>query len=199
MYLVLALLSANLRNFSLSFPTTRWWSDAASAPPFTRTFWICVLCKYDRFLCVQGMPMLFSEVLCGNSVPLITKLFVAQKSTKCNPSPFMTHSYSVSPIAEVKPVLSSPTLALKSPVITTISFPVLLRNVAVNHYITPPSLPYLIHLWERNTWSLWALSFLRDDRVRLVHTSCQDFFKFVLMLQRSQKWLNQLDAWWPSL
>ena len=100
LYLVLVLLSANLRNFNWSFLTTRWWSDAVSAPLFTRTsnrdlLNFCPMQMWSIWLWVHqsgdGHDILW-KVLCGNSVPPITKLFSAQKSTKWNPFPFMTPS-----------------------------------------------------------------------------------------------------------
>ena len=110
-------------SFNLTCPTSRWWSDATSAPLLTLvscrfllnflsmvmwSIWLTVGWSGDT-----QVPLWIS--LCWNTLPPITKLLNTQKSANISPFSFMVPDPSLPMILSL-PVLSFPIFALKSPV-----------------------------------------------------------------------------------
>ena len=126
-------------SFSLTCPTSRWWSDATSAPLLSLvscrllqsflsmvmwSIWLTVRWSGDTQL-----PLWMS--LCWNTLPPITKSLNTQKSVNISPFSFMVPNPSLPMILSL-PVLSFPIFALKSPVTMRMSLLVLPSSVFCN-------------------------------------------------------------------
>ena len=110
-------------SFSFILATSKWWSDAISAPLLVLTSSIVLL----NFLLMQIWSIWFCVVwsgeiqvalcmfLCGNMVPPMTSLLKAHRFANLSPFSFLSPS-PCCPMTSSYPVLSFPTLALKSPI-----------------------------------------------------------------------------------
>ena len=140
-------------SFSLTCPTNRWWSDAATAPLLTLvscrfllnilsmvmwSIWLTVWWSGDTQL-----PLWMS--LCWNALPAITKLLNTHKSANISPFSFMVPNPSL-PIILSLPVLSFPVFALKSPVTMRMSLSLFCNPVfSAIRRRSPPWSPPLPH------------------------------------------------------
>ena len=107
--------------------TTRTWSLPTWAPRLALTYWsdrVHFWLSYDQWLTglLSGdFQVVLWMVLCWNSVPPMTKLFSTYRSESLSPLLLM-HLKLWVPMALFLPVLSSSTLALRSPTIRRTSY-----------------------------------------------------------------------------
>ena len=136
LYLVLFFhFSTLLFSFNFSFVSTRWWSEAASAPLCTLTSCIDLL----NFWLIQIWSIWFSVrwsgdtyvalwiLLCGNTLPPIINFLNEQRSANISPFSFISPIPWV-PMTSSYPLLFDPIFALKSPMSMVTSFAFILSR-----------------------------------------------------------------------
>ena len=146
-----------LLSFNFSFVSTRWWSEAASAPLSTLTYCIDILLVWLMQIWSIWFSVRWSGdthvalwiLLCGNTLPPIINLVNGQRSANISPFSFISPIPCV-PMTSSYPLLFDPIFALKSPMGMVTSFSFTLSRVVCSLFYKSLFL-HLYHLLEHST------------------------------------------------